>query len=56
MHDMTISGARWVLTQCYTIPAKGENIRECFPEVWHFWTNEPEGDGYMFAMLGACDR
>ena len=44
MHDMTISDARGVLTQCYTIPVKG-NIRESFPEVWHFRTDESEGNG-----------
>ena len=31
MHNMTISDARGVLTQCYTIPVKGDNIRESFP-------------------------
>ena len=56
MHDKTISSARGVLPQCYTIPAKGGNILESFPEVWHFRTDEPEGDGYMFVMLKACDR
>ena len=54
MHDKTISSARAVLTQCYTIPAKGDNIRECFPKVWHFRTIETEGKGLMFAMLGTC--
>ena len=56
MHDKTISRARGVLTRCYAVPGKGENIREIFPEVWHFRIDEPEGDGCMFAMLGACDR
>ena len=35
-HDMEIRGARGVLTQGYTIPAKGETIWKCFPEVRHF--------------------
>ena len=56
MHDMTISGARGVLTQCYTIPAKEKNIRVSFLELCIFRTNETEGDGCMFAMIGACDR
>ena len=30
-HNKTISGARGVLTQCYTLPVKGNNIRESFP-------------------------
>ena len=51
-----ISSARGVLTRYYTIPVKGDNIRESFPEVWHFRIDEPEGKGSMFAMLGACDR
>ena len=56
MHDKTISSARGVLTRCYTIPAKGDNIREFFPEVWHFRTDETEAKGCMFAMLESCDR
>jgi hypothetical protein len=56
MHDKLTGRVRGVLTQCYTVPAKGNNIRESFSEVWHFWTDEMEGDGSMFAMLGACDR
>ena len=43
MHDKSISDARGVLTQCYTIPTKGGNIRESFAGVRHFWTNETEG-------------
>ena len=31
MHNMAISDARGVLTQCYTLPVKGNNIRESFP-------------------------
>ena len=31
MHNMTISDARGVLTRCYTIPVKWDNIRESFP-------------------------
>ena len=54
MHDKTISSARGVLTQCYTISAKGDNIRECFPDVWRFRTDEPEGKSCVFAMLGMC--
>ena len=30
-HDMAISYAGGVLMQCYTIPRKGEPIRESFP-------------------------
>ena len=56
MHNKTTSRARRVLTRCYTLPAKGKNIRECFPEVWHFRTDETEGDDSLFSMLGACDR
>ena len=56
LHDKTISSARGVLTRHYMLPAKGNNIRECFPEVWHFRTDETEGKISMFAMLGACDR
>ena len=54
MRDKTINSVRDVLTQGYTIPAKGENIRESFPEVWHFRTDETEGEGCTFAMLGTC--
>ena len=54
MHDKSISDARGVLTQCYTIPTKGENILESFPRVRLFQTNETEGDGCRFAMLGTC--
>ena len=36
MHNMTISDARGVLTRCYTIPAKGDNIRKVFPELGIF--------------------
>ena len=54
MHDKTISRARGVLTRHYTLSAKGDNIRECFLEVWHFQIDETEGDGCMFAMVEAC--
>ena len=30
-HNRTTSRARRVLTWCYTIPARGEVNRECFP-------------------------
>ena len=36
MHDKTISRARGVLRRCYTIPAKGDNIRKVFPELGIF--------------------
>ena len=52
-HNRITGRARRVLTRCYTLPAKRVNIRECFPEVWHFRTDEPEGDGCRFAMLRA---
>ena len=32
MHDKTISGARGVLTQCYTIPTKEKTSGEVFPK------------------------
>ena len=54
MHDKTTSGTRGVLTRCYTILVKGDNIRESFPEVRHFRTKEWEEEGCVFAMLGAC--
>ena len=56
MHNKTISDARGILTQCYMIPVKGENIRESFPEVRHFRSDGTEGKGCMFAMLGTRDR
>ena len=31
-HDMALRSAGCVLTQCYTIPMKGEPIRESFPD------------------------
>ena len=33
---------------------EGDNIRECFPEVCIFRTDETEGESCMFAMLGVC--
>ena len=54
MHDMTSSGARGALTRYEVVPVKGENIRESFPEVWHFRTDETKGESCMFAMLGMC--
>ena len=55
-HNRTTDRARRVLTRCYTIPAKGDNIRECFPEVCIFRTDETEGESCMFSMIGARDR
>ena len=36
------------------IPSKGGNIRESIPGVSRFRTDEPEGEGCVFAMLGVC--
>ena len=54
MHNMTISDARGVLTQCYTILVKGNNIRESFliPDVCQ--TDEPEGTSSTYSMVGTC--
>ena len=52
---MAICCARGDLMQCYTLQAKGENIRECFPEVWHFSVRRNGGDGSIFAMIEARD-
>ena len=49
---MTKSGARCVLTQYEVVPVKGENIRESIPGVLRFWTDEPERESCVFAMLG----
>ena len=52
MHDMTSSGARGALTRYEVVPVKGGNIRENIPYVSRFWTDEPEGESCVFAMLG----
>ena len=31
---------------------EGENMRESIPDVSRFWTDEPEGESCVFAMLG----
>ena len=54
MHDMTMNGARCALTRQQVIPVKGGNIRENIPGVSRFWTDEPEGESCVFAMLGMC--
>ena len=54
MHDMTSIGARGALTRYEVIPVKGGNIRESIPGVSRFRTDESEGEGCMFAMLGMC--
>ena len=56
MHDRVTRRARGVLTRCYTITAKGDIVRESFPGVRHFRTNEMKGDGCMLAMLETCGR
>ena len=33
---------------------EGGNIRESIPGVSRFWTDEPEGENCVFAMLGMC--
>ena len=54
MHDKTISGARGVLPRCYAVPWKGKTSGKVFsvPDVCQ--TDESEGKGCMFAMLGMC--
>ena len=52
MHGMTSSGARGALTRYEVIQVKGGNIRENIPVVSRFWTDEPEGESCVFAMLG----
>ena len=56
MRDMTMSGARCVLTQYEVMPAKGENIRESIPGVPCFRAEEPEGESCEFDMLGVRGR
>lgn len=46
-HDMMIRGARGVLTQCYVIPTKGDNIRECYPEVCNFLDRRNGGERFQ---------
>ena len=55
MHDMTKRDARCALTRYEVVPVKGENIRESIPGVSRFWTDEPERESCVFAMLGTCD-
>ena len=52
MHDMTSSGARGALTRYEMVPMKGGNIWENIPRVLRFRTDEPEGESYVFVMLG----
>ena len=52
MHDMTKCDARCALTRYEVVPVKGENIRKSIPGVSRFWTDEPEGERCVFAMLG----
>ena len=54
MHDMTKHDARCALTQYEVVPVKGEIIRESIPGVSCFQTDEPEGKGCVFAILGMC--
>ena len=56
MRDVTMRGARCVLTQYEVMSAKGQNIRESIPGVSRFRTDEPEGESCVFAMLGMCGR
>ena len=51
MHDMTKRDARCALTRYEVVPVKGENIRESIPGVLRFWTDEPEGESCVIAML-----
>ena len=51
-----ISSARRVLTRHYTIPAKGEVNRECFPGSGPVSDKWPEGKYSNFSILEACDR
>ena len=52
MHDITSSGARGALMRYEGVLMKGENIREIIPGVSRFRTDESEGEGCEFAMLG----
>ena len=54
MRDMTMSGARCVLTRQQVVPVKGGNIRENIPGVSCFRAEEPEGESYGFDRLGVC--
>ena len=56
MHDMTSSGARGALTRYEVIPVKGGNIRENILGVPCLRTDEPEGEGCVFDVLGVCGR
>ena len=56
MHDMTKRDARCALTRYEVVLVKGENIRERIPGVPCFWTDEPEGESCVFAMLGMRGR
>ena len=51
---MTKRDARRALTRYEVVPVKGENIQENIPGVSRFWTDEPEGESFVFAMLGMC--
>ena len=35
---------------------EGGNIQESIPGISRFWTDEPEGESCVFAMLGMCGR
>ena len=54
MHDMAKRDARCALTRYEVVPVKGRNIREIIPGVSRFRADEPEGESYVFAMLGMC--
>ena len=51
---MVLRGARGDLTRYEVVRVKGGNIREKMPGVSRFWTDEPEGESFVFAMLGMC--
>ena len=52
MHDMTRRDARCALTRYEVVPVKRGNIRENIPGVPRFQTDEPEGESWVFALLG----
>ena len=52
MHDKAMRDARRALTRYEVVPVKGENIRKSIPGVSRFWTDEPEGESCVYAMLG----
>ena len=54
MHAMSSSGGRCALTWYEVIPVKGGNIRENIPGVSRFRTDEPDGESFVFDMLGMC--